>query len=182
MASRHVYFLSLNFLAKLMQRPKVTCLLEVCFRNSSLDMILSGVAWDKHVWPRNSSAFFTASEASAASWVCLSKSSLKAAVGSSFMEWYFFHPLLGSQVPALLAPRSRKVPTDGANVKVRSLTIVQRTSNGGQDTRFGTRRCAFDDEPYGVAESYSREGVDIVVNSPRNPEIGLWGSWSNRMG
>ncbi|MED6224865.1 hypothetical protein PIB30_088296 [Stylosanthes scabra] len=54
MASRHVYFSSLNFLAKLM-RPKVTCLLEVCFRNSSLDMILSGVAWDKknHVWPRN---------------------------------------------------------------------------------------------------------------------------------
>ncbi|MED6142011.1 hypothetical protein PIB30_109232, partial [Stylosanthes scabra] len=55
MASRLLYFLSLNFLAKLMQRPMVTCLLEVCFRNSSLDMILSGVAWDKknHVWPRN---------------------------------------------------------------------------------------------------------------------------------
>ncbi|MED6139618.1 hypothetical protein PIB30_085546 [Stylosanthes scabra] len=65
---------------------------------------------------------------------------------------------------------------------VGSLTIVQRTSNGGQDTRFGTGRCAFDDEPYGVAESYSREGVDVVVNSPRNPEIGLWDSRSNRMG
>ncbi|MED6113344.1 hypothetical protein PIB30_069884 [Stylosanthes scabra] len=30
---------------------------------------------------------------------------------------------------------------------------------GGRDTRFGTRRCAFDNEPYGVAESYSREGM-----------------------
>ncbi|MED6200821.1 hypothetical protein PIB30_088997 [Stylosanthes scabra] len=38
-----------------LKRPKVTCLLEVFFRNSSLDMILSGVAWDKknHVWPRH---------------------------------------------------------------------------------------------------------------------------------
>ncbi|MED6200864.1 hypothetical protein PIB30_089435, partial [Stylosanthes scabra] len=55
-------------------------------------------------------------------------------------------------------------------VKVGSLTIVQRTSNGGRDTRYGTRRCAFNDEPYGVAESYSREGVNVEVNSSRSPE------------
>ncbi|MED6147244.1 hypothetical protein PIB30_042270 [Stylosanthes scabra] len=48
-----------------------------------------------------------------------------------------------------------------ASVKVGSLTIVQRTSNGGRDTRFGTRRYAFGDEPYGVAESYSQEGVNV---------------------
>ncbi|MED6184358.1 hypothetical protein PIB30_046639 [Stylosanthes scabra] len=47
---------------------------------------------------------------------------------------------------------SRMVPTDGANVKL-----------------------------YGVAESYSREGVDVEVNSPRSPEIGLWDSRSNRV-
>ncbi|MED6208949.1 hypothetical protein PIB30_049844 [Stylosanthes scabra] len=46
---------------------------------------------------------------------------------------------------------------------VGSLTFVQRISNGGRDTRFGTRRCAFDDKPYGVAESYSREGVNVEV-------------------
>ncbi|MED6189771.1 hypothetical protein PIB30_099212 [Stylosanthes scabra] len=33
----------------LLMRPKVTCLLEVCFRNSSLNMILSGVAWEKRI-------------------------------------------------------------------------------------------------------------------------------------
>ncbi|MED6141308.1 hypothetical protein PIB30_102120 [Stylosanthes scabra] len=36
-----------------MQRPKVTCLLEVCFRNSSLD-----IAWDKHVWPKKGEVTF----------------------------------------------------------------------------------------------------------------------------
>ncbi|MED6110827.1 hypothetical protein PIB30_046382 [Stylosanthes scabra] len=69
-------------------------------------------------------------------------------------------------MPALLAPWSRSVPTDGANVKVESSTVVQRTSKGGRDTRFGTRRCAFDDKPYSVAESYSREGV--VVEQARH--------------
>ncbi|MED6227148.1 hypothetical protein PIB30_110677, partial [Stylosanthes scabra] len=44
---------------------------------------------------------------------------------------------------------------------VGSVTTVQRTWNGG--SRFGIRRCAFDDEPYGVAESYSREGVDMEM-------------------
>ncbi|MED6124385.1 hypothetical protein PIB30_058445, partial [Stylosanthes scabra] len=88
----------------------------------------------------------------------------------SVIEWYFFHSLLGSPMPALLAPRSRSVPTDGANVKVESLTIVQRTSKGGRDARFGTRKCTFGDKPYGVAESYSREGVVVEVNSSRNPE------------
>ncbi|MED6127964.1 hypothetical protein PIB30_093120 [Stylosanthes scabra] len=47
---------------------------------------------------------------------------------------------------------------------------------------FEVRRCAFSDKPYGVAESYSREGVDMEVNSPRSPEIGLWDSRSNKMG
>ncbi|MED6197057.1 hypothetical protein PIB30_053187 [Stylosanthes scabra] len=32
---------------------------------------------------------------------------------------------------------------------------------GSQDSTFGVRRCAFGDKPYGVAESYSREGVDV---------------------
>ncbi|MED6139546.1 hypothetical protein PIB30_084818 [Stylosanthes scabra] len=32
---------------------------------------------------------------------------------------------------------------------------------GGQDSTFGVRRCAFGDKPYGVAESYSREGIDM---------------------
>ncbi|MED6177190.1 hypothetical protein PIB30_095672, partial [Stylosanthes scabra] len=45
--------------------------------------------------------------------------------------------------------------------QVESLMIVQRTSNGGRDARFGTKRCAFDDESYGVAESYNREGVNV---------------------
>ncbi|MED6190436.1 hypothetical protein PIB30_105884, partial [Stylosanthes scabra] len=53
---------------------------------------------------------------------------------------------------------------------VESLTVVQRTSKGGRDTRFGTRSCAFGDKPYGVAESYSREGVNVEVNSSRSPE------------
>ncbi|MED6213680.1 hypothetical protein PIB30_095674 [Stylosanthes scabra] len=47
---------------------------------------------------------------------------------------------------------------------------------------FEVRRCAFGDESYGVAESYSRKEVDMEVNSPRSPEIGLWDSRSNRMG
>ncbi|MED6225495.1 hypothetical protein PIB30_094294 [Stylosanthes scabra] len=47
---------------------------------------------------------------------------------------------------------------------------TERTSKGGRDTRFGTRRCAFDDKLYGVAESYSREGVVVEVNSSRSPE------------
>ncbi|MED6172230.1 hypothetical protein PIB30_048083 [Stylosanthes scabra] len=54
--------------------------------------------------------------------------------------------------------------------EVGSLTVVQRTSKRGRDTRFGTRRCAFGDEPYGVAESYSREGVNVEVNSSRSPK------------
>ncbi|MED6177383.1 hypothetical protein PIB30_097590 [Stylosanthes scabra] len=53
---------------------------------------------------------------------------------------------------------------------------------GGQHSTFGVRRCAFGDKPYGVAKSYSREGVDVEVNSSRNPEIGLWDSRSSRMG
>ncbi|MED6195078.1 hypothetical protein PIB30_034622 [Stylosanthes scabra] len=48
-------------------------------------------------------------------------------------------------------------------VEVESSTIVRRTSKGDLDTRFGTRRCAFDDKPYGVAESYSREGVVVAM-------------------
>ncbi|MED6140877.1 hypothetical protein PIB30_097671 [Stylosanthes scabra] len=40
----------------------------------------------------------------------------------------------------------------------------------GRDTRFGTKRCAFGDKPYGVAESYSRKGVNVEVNSSRSPE------------
>ncbi|MED6176562.1 hypothetical protein PIB30_089444, partial [Stylosanthes scabra] len=46
---------------------------------------------------------------------------------------------------------------------------------------FEVRRCAFGGRPYGAAESYSREGVDVEVNSPRSPEIGLWDSRSNRI-
>ncbi|MED6111783.1 hypothetical protein PIB30_055526 [Stylosanthes scabra] len=110
----------------------------------------------------SSSALFTASEANAASQGVVAVVSLG--------EWYFFHSLLGSPGPALLAPRSRKVPIDGVNVKIGSSTIVQRTSKGGQDTRFGTRRCPFGDKPYGVALSYCREGVDVKVNSSRSPE------------
>ncbi|MED6210012.1 hypothetical protein PIB30_060059 [Stylosanthes scabra] len=53
---------------------------------------------------------------------------------------------------------------------------------GCQVSVFEIRRCAFGDKPYGVAESYSREGVDMEVNSPRSPEIGLWDSRSNRVG
>ncbi|MED6113012.1 hypothetical protein PIB30_067107 [Stylosanthes scabra] len=34
---------------------------------------------------------------------------------------------------------------------------------GGQHSTFGVRRCAFGDKPYGVAESYSREGIDMEV-------------------
>ncbi|MED6126963.1 hypothetical protein PIB30_083571 [Stylosanthes scabra] len=98
----------------------------------------------------SSSALLMASEASAAS---------RGVVGVvSVIEWYFFHSLLKSPMPALLAPQSRSVPTDGANVKVESSTIVQRNSKGGRDTRFGTRRCAFGDKPYGVAESYRIKG------------------------
>ncbi|MED6171934.1 hypothetical protein PIB30_045553 [Stylosanthes scabra] len=46
---------------------------------------------------------------------------------------------------------------------------------------FEVRRCTFGDKPYGVAESYSREGVDVEVNSPRRPEIGLWDSRLHRI-
>ncbi|MED6164690.1 hypothetical protein PIB30_092571 [Stylosanthes scabra] len=53
---------------------------------------------------------------------------------------------------------------------------------GCQVSIFEVKKCAFGDELYGVAESYSREGVDMEVNSPRSPEIGLWDSRSNRMG
>ncbi|MED6199987.1 hypothetical protein PIB30_080996 [Stylosanthes scabra] len=110
----------------------------------------------------SSSALLMASEASAAS---------RGVAGVvSFIEWYFFYSLLGSPTPALLVPRSWKIPTEGANVKVESLTVVQRTLKGGRDTRFGTRRCAFYDKPYGVAESYSREGVNVEVNNSRRPE------------
>ncbi|MED6139519.1 hypothetical protein PIB30_084599 [Stylosanthes scabra] len=52
---------------------------------------------------------------------------------------------------------------------------------GCQISIFEVRRCAFGDKPYGVAGSYSREGVDVEVNSARSPEIGLWDSRSNRM-
>ncbi|MED6125523.1 hypothetical protein PIB30_069297 [Stylosanthes scabra] len=51
---------------------------------------------------------------------------------------------------------------------------------GYQVSMIEVRRCAFDDKPYGVAESYCREGIDVEVNSPRSPEIGLWDSRSNR--
>ncbi|MED6184355.1 hypothetical protein PIB30_046636 [Stylosanthes scabra] len=50
---------------------------------------------------------------------------------------------------------------------------------GCQVSIFKVRRCAFGNKLYGVAESYSREGVDVEVNSPRSPEIGLWDSMSN---
>ncbi|MED6222328.1 hypothetical protein PIB30_063255 [Stylosanthes scabra] len=67
----------------------------------------------------SSSALFRASEASAASRVCLFKSSLKVA---SFSE------VTGACASCYSVS---EVPTDGANVKVGSLTIVQRTLNWG---------------------------------------------------
>ncbi|MED6141231.1 hypothetical protein PIB30_101194 [Stylosanthes scabra] len=50
---------------------------------------------------------------------------------------------------------------------------------GCQASMFEIRRCAFGDKPYGVTESYSREEVDVEVNSPGSLEIGLWDSRSN---
>ncbi|MED6173175.1 hypothetical protein PIB30_056771 [Stylosanthes scabra] len=140
----------------------------------------------------SSSALLMASEANAASQVCLSKSSLRAA-SNCWMVLFLWSisfsgvdrglPVLSpslsgiSSIPCsdhrclrFLLLVSRSVPTDDTNVKVESLTIVQRTSKRGRDTRFGTRRCAFGDKPYGVAESYSREGVIVEVNSSRSPE------------
>ncbi|MED6198927.1 hypothetical protein PIB30_071284 [Stylosanthes scabra] len=49
---------------------------------------------------------------------------------------------------------------------------------GCQVSMFEIRRCAFDDKPYGVAESYSREGVDmerLVRNIAPTRELELFG-------
>ncbi|MED6150274.1 hypothetical protein PIB30_070852 [Stylosanthes scabra] len=52
---------------------------------------------------------------------------------------------------------------------------------GCQVSIFEVRRCAFGDKLYGIVESYGQEGVDVEMNSPRSPEIGLWDSRSNRV-
>ncbi|MED6201421.1 hypothetical protein PIB30_094824 [Stylosanthes scabra] len=98
----------------------------------------------------------------------------RVALGGSFVDWYFFHPTTSCHRRSRFLLLGSNVPTDGANVKVGSLTIVQRTSNGG--LRFGIRRCAFDDEPYGVAESYGREGVDMEKHVSKNATKPIIGS------
>ncbi|MED6184107.1 hypothetical protein PIB30_044235 [Stylosanthes scabra] len=77
-------------------------------------------------------------------------------------------------------PSSVRFPTDGANVKVRSLNDCPiGLWMGYRASMIEVRRCAFRMSSSPALLSAMMKEVDVYESSPRNPELRLWNPKSN---